>query len=185
MLMSDDDLRAELDPPASIWRSLGGHRDAAVVVPLVRRTGVDHLLYVVRCDDLPHHAGEVAFPGGSREGNETVEECALRELAEETGIQAQAVEILGSLPERTSGVGFRVHAMVARIDPPAHFTLDEVEIQSVVEVSVRDLADDDQWQLRDVQGRTKVHRGVPFFPIGDRWLWGLTARFTQDLLARR
>ncbi len=45
-------------------------------------------LLVYKRDDFPHipFAGMWDFPGGGREGNETPEQCVLRELNEEFGI---------------------------------------------------------------------------------------------------
>ncbi|MGY0056524.1 NUDIX hydrolase [Streptomyces sp. LZ34] len=46
---------------------------------------------------FPRHGGEYLFlPGGRRAGDETVEECARRELREEAGITAGAWRALGS-----------------------------------------------------------------------------------------
>jgi len=42
-----------------------------------------------------HGDGEWGFPGGHLELGETVEECARRELSEETGLQASFVEMSG------------------------------------------------------------------------------------------
>ncbi|TRD21825.1 NUDIX hydrolase [Palleronia caenipelagi] len=46
-----------------------------------------------------------AYPGGSCEPGETAEDCAVRELAEETGLIASAVSTLTTLtiPHRASG----------------------------------------------------------------------------------
>lgn len=41
-----------------------------------------------------HGAGEYAFPGGHLEYMESFEECAKRELAEETGIEIESIKFL-------------------------------------------------------------------------------------------
>jgi mutator protein MutT len=48
-------------------------------------------LLVTRRRGGVHLAGFWEFPGGKREGAETFEQCALRELAEEVGIVARAL----------------------------------------------------------------------------------------------
>ncbi len=50
----------------------------AVLVPLVEREGKLHILYEVRSQDMRRQPGEVCFPGGRIEGDETPEACAIR-----------------------------------------------------------------------------------------------------------
>ncbi|WP_293576206.1 NUDIX hydrolase [Phaeobacter sp.] len=52
----------------------------------------DHVILVQR--KTPPNAGWWGFPGGHVELGETAEEAAVRELLEETGVQARAREIL-------------------------------------------------------------------------------------------
>ena len=69
----------------------------AVLVPLVRQNGVWNLLYEVRAQKLRRQPGEVCFPGGKLEGEESPRECALRETWEELGIPPERVRVLGEL----------------------------------------------------------------------------------------
>lgn len=51
----------------------------------------DHVLLVRRAN--PPDAGRWGFPGGKVDLGETIEQAAIRELAEETGVQATATRV--------------------------------------------------------------------------------------------
>ena len=71
-------------------------RPAAVVALLYRKKGVWHVPLTLRPDDISQHAGQICFPGGRVEENETLEEAALRELREELG-PISRVRVIGTL----------------------------------------------------------------------------------------
>ncbi len=57
------------------------------------------VLLTRRADHLRHHPGQIAFPGGRVEAGDTSRaHTALREAAEETGLDPAGVEVLGELP---------------------------------------------------------------------------------------
>src|SRR5687768_14621385 len=69
---------------------------AAVLVPLVWHDEEWHLLFTRRTDTVESHKGQVSFPGGACDEDETTPEAtALREAEEEIGIQPKDVRVLG------------------------------------------------------------------------------------------
>jgi 8-oxo-dGTP diphosphatase len=64
-----------------------------VAVGLVARDPAGRLLLVERGN--PPHQGRWSLPGGRVEGGETIAAAAVRELAEETGLEAAVGEIAG------------------------------------------------------------------------------------------
>jgi len=183
MLLSDLDLETLLDPVTEHWRSRKGLRDAAVIALLFQRGPGDHLLLTRRHSDLPTHPGEVSFPGGARERDETPLECALRECREEIGLAENRVTVLGSLPARVSIAGFLVNCFVGRFENDTKLEIDESEVDSVLDVAIEDLADEQRWEWRILEA-PPYRRVIPFFPFDDDMLWGLTGVFTVELMRR-
>src|SRR5437764_12047030 len=78
----------------------GAPTAAAVLVPLVNRPAGLQVLLTQRSAELPDHAGQISFPGGRVEPDDTSHSAAaLREAAEEVGLPAVQVTLLGQLAE--------------------------------------------------------------------------------------
>jgi len=177
----DDLLRQHLLPVGD-WQATA-LRHAAVLCPLVHHDGEDQVLFVVRPQSQPQHGGQIAFPGGMREGDETIEATARRECREEIGVSDEAIVVLGGLGARESSSGILVHAVVARL-LPVPLQPDPREVVRVLRVPLASLRDETRWAERAPPGGATgtQPRTSPHFPYGDDLLWGLTARFVRDLV---
>ena len=91
----------------------------AVLVPLVETERGLCLLYEVRSHTLRRQPGEICFPGGELEGDESVVACALRETQEELGIPPEAVTVLGELDFIALRNGATMHPLAGIVDPAA------------------------------------------------------------------
>jgi 8-oxo-dGTP pyrophosphatase MutT (NUDIX family) len=165
------------------WRPRAGLRDAAVLAPIFTRDGRDRLFLTKRREDLPDHPGQVAFPGGAREGDEDALACALRESAEEVGIVPATVEVVGRLPDRVSIAGFMVACFVARVPDPAGLPFDAREVERVFDVPLALLREESRWRYEDRVHPAGTFRQVPFFEWDGPTVWGLTGMFVRDLVA--
>ncbi|WP_043258257.1 NUDIX hydrolase [Streptomyces prunicolor] len=86
----------------------GAMRDASVIVA----RDADGMVAVLTAE-FPQHGGEYVFlPGGRREGNETPQECAARELREEAGVTAETWRPLGSYAITLNSTA-RIHLFLA------------------------------------------------------------------------
>ena len=74
---------------------LGARNEYAVLCPLLEQPDGVHLLFEVRAAQL-RQGGEVCFPGGRLESQETPAECALRETEEELSIPRSQIQLLGA-----------------------------------------------------------------------------------------
>lgn len=157
-------------------------RPAAVLVALVARETGTQVLFTLRNPDLAHHAGQVSFPGGRLEPGESVVECALREAAEEIGLDAGAVELLGFLDPIATISGFRVTPVVAHVCPGARFLADPREVAEIFEVPLAHLRDPSTRGVRVVQWRG-FERQIGAYQHAVHDIWGVTASILDELLA--
>lgn len=187
MFYLDDYLRRALPQPGD-WLPTELRR-AAVLCPILAHEGRDHLLFVMRPPGEHAHAGQMAFPGGMQELDESPLQTAMRECFEEVGAPLQAITPLGELPPRDSSSNISVHCVVARVAP---FALRPCarEVARVLYMPLDELRNDSQWQHKPPplatpsQQASVLPSGMgPHFDFGDDLLWGLTARFVRDLLA--
>ena len=175
-------LRSRLGPLDREWHPREGLRDAAVLAPVFRRGGEDLLFLTKRREDLPDHPGQVAFPGGAREGDEDALSCALRETHEEVGILPASVAVVGRLPDRVSIAGFTVACFVGRVPDPRGRPFDGREGERVLEIPLALLLEERRWRYEDRTHRGGTFRQVPFFEWEGPTLWGLTGMFVRELL---
>jgi 8-oxo-dGTP pyrophosphatase MutT (NUDIX family) len=154
-----------------------------VLVPLYVQDGALHAVFTKRQEDLRRHPGEISFPGGRQDDDESdLRLTALREAEEEIGLPREDVELVGALqPTPTIATNYAVYPFVGLIEPGRRWTLSAREVAAVLELSLTDLR-------AGYQNRRMLRRGVPFrtdvYVVGDHLIWGATARMVSDLLER-
>ncbi|MGE5360215.1 MAG: NUDIX hydrolase [Bacteroidales bacterium] len=155
---------------------------AAVLVLLYPRNDRPHLVLTVRAGALPQHAGQVSFPGGAIEPGEAVASAALREAAEEVGIDPSVVRVIGALtPLHIPVSDFLVHPIVAVLDRTPAFAHAAAEVDRVVEVPVADLLDPAR-RRRTTRMRDGDLVEVPYFDLEGEFVWGATAMMLAEFI---
>jgi 8-oxo-dGTP pyrophosphatase MutT (NUDIX family) len=162
-------------PPAS-----GGRASAVLVLFGEGQDGPD-LLLIQRSEGLRLHAGQPAFPGGAIDAADSGPvAAALREAAEEVGVDPGGVDIVGTLPELfIPRTGFRVVPVLAWWRRPgAVAPVDPGEVAAVERVSVSELADPSaRLMVRGPSGFIS-----PAFRVRQMLIWGFTAVLLDRLL---
>lgn len=157
---------------------------AAVLVPIVLRTGQPTVLLTKRTAHLRDHAGQISFPGGRLEADDAGPlHAALRETEEEIGLSSCHVEVIGYLPDYRTGTGFCVTPVVALVKPPFELHPDPFEVAEVFEVPLSFLLDPANHQQHQIQWRGKL-RTFHAMPYRDRFIWGATAGMIVSLSRR-
>ena len=178
------DLAAALSPaldPAPSPQPEPGDRLAAVLALVVGRDDPE-LVFTERAAMLSRHAGEMSFPGGLEEsGDADLRATALRETAEELGIDVAADAVLGALPPiHTYVSGILVTPFVAVLPDLPELTVSDAEIARVVRVPLRELAAiEEQRTLREENGSTWAGW---WYVNGDTTVWGATGFMVHALL---
>jgi 8-oxo-dGTP pyrophosphatase MutT (NUDIX family) len=157
---------------------------AAVLVPLVPVGEAVHVLYTRRSASLPHHQGQVAFPGGTHDAgrDEDVVATALREAHEEIGLRPEDVRVLGRLDDiETMTSRFVITPVVGAVPHPYAWLPRIGEVDHVFTVPLVDLLapDAERRETWDFGGRTVP---VEHFPVAGQVIWGATHRITRNLL---
>lgn len=168
-------------PPLELITGDQGHRGrvgertrAAVLVGVV---GHDRptVILTQRTSHLRDHAGQISFPGGRMEADDPDPAAtALRETAEEIGLTPAHCRILGELNVYDTITGYRVHPVVAWVEPPFTLRPDPFEVAEVFEVPL-DFVLDARNHRRGSHERGGQRRSFWVLPYDDRYIWGATA----------
>lgn len=159
---------------------------AAAVLALVYPDAVGdaRLVLIERTTHDGHHSGEVSFPGGKAEPDDTdAVSTALREATEEVGLDpvATGVSVVGTLDPLWIPVSdFQVTPIVALADRKPRLVADPREVARIVEPRV------DRFLPRaPIQVVERTVDGWPLrygqYAIDDLGVWGATARILSQL----
>jgi 8-oxo-dGTP pyrophosphatase MutT (NUDIX family) len=176
-----------MPPGAERWPALVRERiactlrPAGVLIPVIDRTEGLSVLLTQRSAELKHHAGQVSFPGGRMEEQDSdVVQAALRETHEEVGIPPQAIAVVGYLPPMPTVTGYAVTAVVGLVGDDVSLQIDRTEVEYAFEVPLEFLIDrrNERALEREYQGRT-----IPTveFHYGGERIWGATAHILVEL----
>jgi 8-oxo-dGTP pyrophosphatase MutT (NUDIX family) len=164
----------------------GGGRPSAVL--MLFSAGDDDagagpdVLLTERAHTMRSHPGQVSFPGGALEVDDNGPvDAALREAAEETGLDRTGVDVLGQLPSLfLPPSGFVVTPVLARWRSPSRVAVvDEAEVARVVRAPLDELLDPAN---RFVSRHPSGYLG-PAFRVQGLYVWGFTAGLLSRLLA--
>ncbi len=187
----------------------GTYIKSAVMVLLFKRPKGIEVLFNQRSLKLKHQPGDICFPGGRQEENETLIETAYREVYEELGINRGNIEIIGQADTIvTTGRGIITPfvGIVNGIDiEDINFSRDEVEKIFTVPLSFffenqpdvytmelsPSLPEDFPYHLI-VNGENYKFSKLPvhhlFFQTNGHVIWGITAKIISnvvDILKKR
>jgi 8-oxo-dGTP pyrophosphatase MutT (NUDIX family) len=163
---------------------------AAVLVPLIQRADGLHVLLTLRTDHLRDHAGQISFPGGRSEPEDSGPTAtALREAQEEVGLDPRRVEVIGQLPVYTTVTSYVVTPVVALVHTPFDLTLDSFEVAESFEVPLPFLMNPAHHRRHEfsIDGKERLFLSMPWQGRGSAgaerefFIWGATAAMLRNL----
>ena len=158
-------------------------KTAAVLVPILDAEEPE-LVLTRRADHLPHHPGQVSFPGGAaEEGDSSAVQTALREAYEEIGLPVDRTTPIGFLDRMDTVSDYRVLPVVALVRPPVSWVPDHSEVAEVFTVPLSLLLAENSFTPQEWErdGQTYTVWSLEFEGHN---IWGATAAMIINLTER-
>lgn len=175
----------------------------SVLIPLIKVEDRWEIIYELRAKTLKSQPGEISFPGGRVETNETFEETSIRETMEELLIQRENIEIIGELDYLVSYANFTIHCFLGLIKglnfDEIKANKDEVDHLFTVPLDyfLKNEPEKYELDLMTVENEEFPYNLLPngknynfrkgkhpvlFYRYKDYIIWGFTARMTRHLI---
>ena len=180
-----------------ISKPLGVQKQYAVLLPLIQVGNELHVVYQVRSKHISQ-PGEVSFPGGARESDESFLKTALRETCEELLLPESAIKIIGEIDYLVMGTR-EIHCFIGQLLVPSIEAIrpnEEVErlftipINALIEKPPHYYSLDSRVDIEQDFPFDRIPNGhnypfslsrryVPFYDVHEETIWGLTAQLTH------
>lgn len=156
---------------------------AGVLVPLFFKGDEAHLLFTQRTFTMKDHRGQISFPGGVRQTEDSdLMATALRETREEIGLDPEVVEVLGALAPVATITGYCISPFVGLIPHPYEFRPNSGEVERLLELPLAGFFAPEPWSSGPYVFQGRVTR-VCYWHADQEVIWGATARILLNLLA--
>jgi 8-oxo-dGTP pyrophosphatase MutT (NUDIX family) len=165
--------------------SPGEARPSAVLILFYPGPEQPRFILIERAEYNGVHSGQIALPGGQVDTEDnSLEDTALREAKEETGIDPEKVTILGALTKLYIPPShFDVYPFVGYSEEKPNFHVDQTETKAILEIELSDFLNPDTQTMKTILYRTGKKVTVPCFYLRDKVVWGATAMILSELLA--
>lgn len=185
-------------------KPIDGDLKFSVLVPLIKINDELNIIYEVRSKSI-RQPGEVSFPGGQIEQNESSQNAAIRETFEEIGIVPENIELISQLDFTSSKYGSFVFSFLGYIKntnfSEIKYNKDEVSDLFAVPLSFFMNNEPEKYFIyyHPEAGENFPHHminngeeykwasikyPVYFYKFNNYIIWGLTAKITYNLIKK-
>lgn len=128
------------------------------------------------------HSDQMAFPGGKYDDTDiTLSTTALRETNEEIGVNANDIQIIGSLSNiYIPPSNFSVQPFVGYINYKPQFIPEEKEVKEIVEIAIYDFLNTENIKKLSIKTNDYTIYDVPCWDIKNKIIWGATAMILSE-----
>lgn len=156
---------------------------SAVLIALFQGDQGVEVVLTRRSRHLTNHKGEISFPGGRVDANESFVNTALREAHEEIDLAPEHVEVVGQLTATGTLVSnSHIVPVVARLGSKPSLAVRNAEVDRVFAVPLIDLIRQDTY-AEEFWGSPPHEHRLHFFHLDDETIWGVTGRMLYQLLS--
>ena len=160
-------------------------RISGVMLLLYEKDNLLHLVFTQRKKYEGVHSGQMSFPGGKKDEEDSdLIQTALRETEEEIGIEKNKIEIIGQLSELyIPPSNFLVQPVVGFSNSIENFIPQKNEVEKIVEIPVDFFLDQQNINLKT---EIKIFNGnvvyVPAYIFNEHIIWGATAIILSEFV---
>jgi 8-oxo-dGTP pyrophosphatase MutT (NUDIX family) len=157
--------------------------DAAVLIFLYTVDSIIHTVFIQRPEYKGVHGGQISFPGGKKEPDDKdLLYTALREASEETGIDPNDLQIIGTLtPLYIPVSNIVVTPFVGWFENKPEFKPEAGEVVFLIEADIRSFLDYSIIKSRPFEIRGETF-DIKYFDYKGNVIWGATAMIFHELL---
>ncbi|SFJ16944.1 putative Nudix hydrolase NudL [Terrisporobacter petrolearius] len=174
---------------------------ASVLIPLVKENGKYSILFELRSRKMRRQPGEISFPGGRIEKNETPKEACIRETCEEIGTTEDNINIISPLDIYVSHANLIIHPYLGEIKDIKNLDINKDEVDHIFLVPLDYLINYDaniytndvkvvpneNFPYDKIPNKEKYEFAIGEYPVWfyeykDYVIWGITARILENFL---
>ena len=172
---------SSLPPSSHLFRFNGSVKQSAVLIAIVENSDGANVILTKRATHLRHHGGQISFPGGKVDDNDSsFVAAALREAQEEISLAPEYAEIIGYLHPYQTITGFVIHPVIAKVPADIDLAANPDEVAEVFQVPLSHILNLENHVNIYTQHKNKRYP-VTFIPYQHHNIWGATAAILRDL----
>ncbi|GAB6170219.1 CoA pyrophosphatase [Clostridium carnis] len=174
---------------------------ASVAILLTEYNGVESIIFQVRSKKMRSQPGDISFPGGKIDANESAKEAVIREIYEELGLKDNDFEIISELDLFITHYGLLIHPFVGYVKNFNLINVNEDEVDHIFYVPIYKLKNIDPiiinneiviirnesfpynliHQGKDYNFKNGIYPSL-FYIFENYVIWGITAKILENFM---